>query len=366
MPAYKDKGNGSWQCKFRSYDWKGTMKYITKRGFASKHDAQEYERQFKLKSSGSTSMNFSDFSKLYLESMKPRIKESTYGTKLNIITHQLEPTFGNYKMNEITTSQILRWQNDLLSYKDSKTGKKYSMSFLKTIHNQLSAIFNFGIRFYGLHDNPAAKVGNMGNDKEVKINFWTTDEYMRFSNEIMSDPLAYYCFEMLYWTGIREGELMALTRDDINLEKRTVSITKTYHHINGHDVITSPKTRKSVRIVEMPQNLCDELQDYFDMYYSLHATTRLFPVSKTYLYNKLAEGAKSANLKKIRVHDLRHSHISMLINMGFSAVAIADRVGHESITITYRYSHLFPSVQETMSKDLNKAMEGKYVAKESR
>lgn len=359
MPAYKEKKSAKWFCKFRSYEFDGTMKYITKRGFSTKHEAQEYETQYLLKKKGSPSMRFKDFTALYLEDMKPRVKESTYETKMNIIHHQIDPFFENMNIEDVATVHVMRWQNSIISYTNPRTGKPYTKSYLKTVHNQLSTIFNYGIRYYGLHDNPAAKVGNMGNDKEVSINFWTTAEYKRFASEMMAEPLAYYCFEMLYWTGIREGEMLALTLSDIDFEKKTVSITKTFHHINGHDLVTSPKTAKSNREVDLPDELCNELHDYVDMCYSLSPTERLFPVTKTFLYNKIKSGAEKAGLKKIRVHDLRHSHISMLINMGFSAVAIADRVGHESITITYRYAHMFESAKTEISNSLEKAMEGK-------
>jgi len=165
--------------------------------------------------------------------------------------------------------------------------------------------------------------------------------------------LAYYCFEMLYWTGIRKGELLALTREDIDLDRKTVTINKTYQCIKGEEFFGDPKTVRSYRTVVMPDFLCEELEDYFRMYYDLQPTDRLFPVDKAYLNKKLAQGCAKANLPRIRVHDLRHSHVSLLINMGFSAVAIAERVGHESIDITYRYAHMFPTVQSEMGQKLN-------------
>ena len=115
----------------------------------------------------------------------------------------------------------------------------------------------------------------------------------------------------------------------------------------------SPKTEKSNRVIDMPKFLCDEMEDYFGMFYSLAEDTRLFHVSKSYLHHEMDRGAKEAGVKRIRIHDLRHSHISLLIDMGFSAVAIADRVGHESIEITYRYAHLFPSKQTEMADKLD-------------
>ena len=90
------------------------------------------------------------------------------------------------------------------------------------------------------------------------------------------------------------------------------------------------------------------------MFYKLEENTRLFPVSKHFLYHEMNRGCKISGVKRIRIHDLRHSHISLLIEMGFSPVAIAQRVGHESITITFRYAHMFPTVQEQLATKLNK------------
>ena len=89
------------------------------------------------------------------------------------------------------------------------------------------------------------------------------------------------------------------------------------------------------------------------MIYDPDPTERAFPVTKSFLAKELQRGAAAAGVKRIRVHDLRHSHVSLLIHMGYSAVAIAKRVGHKSIDITYRYAHLFPSVQSKMASGLN-------------
>ena len=170
---------------------------------------------------------------------------------------------------------------------------------------------------------------------------------------MMDKPISYYAFQMLYWTGIREGELLALTPADFDFEKGTVKISKTYQRIKGEDMITSPKTKKSNRTVQMPDFLCTDMQEFFNMQYGLKRKDRIFNITKSYLHHEMDRGAKAAGVKRIRIHDLRHSHISLLIEMGYSAVAIADRVGHESINITYNYAHLFPSTQSDMADKLN-------------
>ena len=118
-------------------------------------------------------------------------------------------------------------------------------------------------------------------------------------------------------------------------------------------MITSPKTIKSNRTIKIPKFLCEEIQDYLAMLYQPQPDTRIFQITKSYLHHEMDRGAKKAGVKRIRIHDLRHSHISLLIEMGFTALAIADRVGHESIDITYRYAHLFPSKQTEMADRLD-------------
>lgn len=169
----------------------------------------------------------------------------------------------------------------------------------------------------------------------------------------MDKPMSFYAFEMLYWCGIREGELLALTPLDFDFDKHTVTISKSYQRLNGQDLITTPKTEKSNRTIIMPGFLVDEIKEYLSLLYDVGEDDRMFPVTKSYLYREMERGCKETGVKRIRVHDIRHSAVSLLINMGFSATAIADRVGHESIDITYNYAHLFPSKQTEMAEKLN-------------
>ena len=358
MSVFKDTERNTWYAKFSYRNWKGEKKWVTKRGFATKREATQYERDFLTKQDGNLDMTFAEFVEVYQRDRHPRIRESTIVMKDHIIATKLVPFFGSRRLRDISTNDVMQWQNEMLAYRDPETGKPYSNSYLKSIHSQLSAIFNHAIRFYKLKENPAAIVGNMGSEKGIQMKFWTKAEYLKFAEAMMDEPLAYYCFQVLYWCGIREGELLALTLDDLDFEKKTLRINKTFQHLNGKDIISEPKTPKSNRIVVMPDFLVEELKNYVKMQYEVTPTDRLFPVTKSFLYKKIMKGCKTQSLTKIRVHDLRHSHVSLLIDMGYSAVAIADRMGHESIDITYRYAHLFPTVQTDMAAKLNSLMEG--------
>ena len=357
MAVYKETKTNTWRVIYRYTDWKGERKQTQKRGFLTKREAQAWEREQLNKAAGDLDMNFASFVETYSADVKSRLKENTWHTKEHIIRTKILPYFSNRRINEIQPKDIIAWQNEMINSTD-KTGEKYSPVYLKTVHNQLSAIFNHAVRFYGLSANPAAKVGNMGKAKTKEMQFWTQDEYKKFSFEIMDKPISFYAFEMLYWCGIREGELLALTPADFDFEKETVSITKSYQRIDCRDIITDPKTPKSNRVIKMPDFLAEEMQDYISQLYEIQPDDRIFEITKHYLKHEMERGSKAAGVKRIRIHDLRHSHISLLIEMGFSAVAIADRVGHESIDITYRYAHLFPSTQNEMADKLSSIRNG--------
>ena len=352
MPAYKDQEKGTWYVSFYFQDWTGARKKKMKRGFATKKDALNWERQFLMQQTADLDMEFEKFVELYVTDKKERLRENTWSSKEHIIRTKILPYFKDKRLSEIAARDVIAWQNQMLNYRNDK-GKGYSPTYLKSLHSQLSSILNHAVRYYGLKNNAAAIAGNMGADQKKEMLFWTKEEYLKFAEVIMDKPRSYYAFEVLYWCGIREGELLALTPEDFDFEKRTLSINKSYQRLNRRDVITAPKTPKSNRIITMPQFLADEMQDYISSLYGIERNHRIFEMTKYFLHHEMDRGAKEAGVKRIRIHDLRHSHISLLIDMGFSAVAIADRVGHESIEITYRYAHLFPSKQSEMADRLD-------------
>ena len=182
----------------------------------------------------------------------------------------------------------------------------FSQTYLKTIHNQLSAILNHAVNMYGLKDNVARKAGTMGKEENKEMEFWTQEEFQRFLECVADKPISYYAFEMLYWTGIREGELLALTPADFNFEKKTLRINKSYQRLEGKDVITDPKTPKSNRTIVMPDFLAVEMEDFISSLYGIRDDDRIFTISKSYLHHEMDRGAKLAGVKRIRIHGLRH------------------------------------------------------------
>lgn len=348
MPAYKDEKTGKWFAKFYYTNWQGIKKQKWKRGFATKKEALGFERDFLEKQSANPDMTFQNLYEIYMEDMAARLKQSTLLTKKTVLQTHILPFFGNKPINEIKASDVRRWQAKLMS-----SPNNYSQTYLKKINTELNSIINYAKRFYDLNTNPCGKAGTIGKAKAEEMDYWTYDEYIAFREGVKDKPLSYICFEVLYWTGMREGELLALSPTDIDFDNKLISINRTYQRIGGKDVFTSPKTRKSKRKIPIPDFLCQELSDYIQSRYMLDADERLFPITKSYLSHEMIRGCKNTGVKKIRIHDIRHSHASLLINQGCDALMLADRLGHEKVSTTLNtYSHLFPHKQQELVHSL--------------
>lgn len=352
MPVYKDKDKGTWFVVRRYTNHKGERKMTTKRGFKTMREAKMYENSFLLKEDNSLDLYFEEFVDIYLAAMDQRLRLNTMMTKRAIFENKITPFFEGKRLCDITALDVTNWHNQLLKPKQDG-GMGLSKLYLKTIHNQLSALFNYAVRIYDLKSNPARKVGNIGSRQRRELEFWTKEEYLKFSKSMMKVDGIYQAFEILYWCGLRLGELLALTKADFDFDKKTLRINKSYQKIKKQDIITDPKTEKGKRTIQVPEFLCEEMKDYISRQYDLKDNDRLFPFAKSKLHHEMTRGCNETGVKRIRIHDLRHSHVSLLIDMGFSAVDIAERVGHESINITYTYAHMFPSKDKEIANKLD-------------
>lgn len=350
--AVRKNTDGSWevQCWYKTSGGKRRKKH--KRGFATKSEARKWERDFIRKAEGSLEMTFGRFYETYKADCAPQLKLNTWITKEAIITKKILPHFGDMQLNRITARDIIAWQNALCQEINPKTGELYTKTYIRTVTNQLSAILNHAVKFYGLRENPYRTVNRPSKKQPVTVGFWTKAEYLRFADAVMDKPLSFTAFEILYYTGIREGELLALTPSDFDFDRKLLHITKSYQRLKGEDVVTCPKTPKSVRTIAIPDFLAHEVKEYLADG-GFEQNERMFPVTKNFLYHEMRRGSKAAGVKAVRVHDLRRSHVSLLIDLGFSALAIADRMGHEAVDITFRYADLFPNVQADMAKALD-------------
>jgi integrase len=350
VKAEKDPKTKKWMVQYRFTDWQGNRKKSTKRGFNTKREAEDWLRQFLQMKQADFDMRLEDFVKLYYADMETRLREHTMHTKKYVIDLKILPYFGKLSMNAIKPADIRNWQNTLIK-------EDYAETYLKTINNQLNALFNYAVKYYDLKSNPCKKAGSMGKSNAEEMNFWTKQEFMQFIDYVTDKRQSYIGFMMLYWTGMRIGELLALMPKDIDFERKTISISKSYQRLNRRDIVTPPKTPKSKRVISIPEFLAVDLQEYISSIYSIEEDDRLFSVTKYFMEHEMRRGIKASGVKRIRLHDLRHSHASLLIEMGFTPLAIAERLGHERIETTMNtYAHLYPNKQGQIADKL----EGEY------
>lgn len=337
MPTYYDESKKTYFCKFYYVDWTGQRKQKLKRGFPRSKDAKAWEREFLQKQQGSPDMTFQALVDLYMEDIGPRNKESTIYVKNALIKAWLLPTFKDKPINEISSAEVRKWQSELLKERD---GKKLSKTHIVNIEKTFSAVMNFAVKYYKLPFNP--QKGLSFSPEKKKILFWTKEEFTTFHIAV-TDPIAHMAFEVLFYTGMRVGELLALSKKDIDFENNIISITKTYSPKNKGEQITSPKTPNSYRTITIPKFLCEHLQEYIQRFYDLDPSARLFPVLPDWLRRRLTKGCNVSGVKAIRIHDIRHSHVSMLIDLGFSPHLIAERIGDTVDMVNNVYGHLYPN-----------------------
>lgn len=355
MPCYKENSKKTWYCSFYYKDWTGENKRKLKRGFKTKKDAQEFERKFIESLSKQSDITFQSLYNNYISDMKIKLKQSSITSKEVIFLHYIVPFFKDYKINEITSSHISQWQNYLITTK-TKKDTPLSNSYMRKIHKQMSAIMNYSIKHYGLNKNPCSITGNIKKkNKEMKI--WSLEEYNKFKNTF-TNKQHILMFDLLFFTGIRKGELLALTFEDFK-DNKILKIDKTFYRHKNKDYITEPKTEGSKRDVVLPNFLYDEFLDYKNSCYGLDGKCRIFEFSSNTINRLLNRHIKIANLEQIRVHDLRHSHASLLIDMKeFSIIEISKRLGHDTPQTTLNtYAHLYPNKQHDLANKLNDLVE---------
>ncbi len=329
----------------------GTKKQICKRGFKTQHEAKEYERSFLDQQKNSSDISFSSLVENYMEDMSHRLKPTTMASKEHIINTKILPYFSRLRVCDIDTVRIRKWQNEMLSFRD-ENGRPYSQTYLKSIHSQMSAIMNYAVKHYSLAANPCHAAGAIGKSKTRDMKIWTKDEYERFAAQVQRSSTR-VAFDILFYTGIRSTELLALTPADI-LENKRLSISKNYVKIKGEELFLTPKTPKSLRTISIPDFLYEEIREYISKLYGIQPGDRIFYFTKSNLEKELKRNADRAGLEPIRVHDLRHSHASLLIEMGVNIVQISERLGHESVKTTLdTYVHLYPNKDAALADALN-------------
>lgn len=351
MPAYKDEKQNTWYCLFYYRDWQGNKKKKQKRGFRTKKEALEWENNYKLTANANMDMTMGAFVEIYFRDKKGELKERSVKNKRYMIEAHILPYFKDRPMNSITPSDIIQWQNEMRT-------KGFAQTYLRMIQNQITALFNHVSNIYGPGNNPCKKVKKMGKADADKLDFWTKDEYDKFISGMEEGDRYYTIFEVRFWTGCREGEMLALTKSDIDFARNQISISKNYYRAEGRDIITTPKTEQSARIIDIPQFLTQELKDYVDKLYGISDDERIFPIVPEAVQHKLKRECEKSGVKKIRVHDLRHSHVAYLIHQGVEPLIIKERLGHRDIKMTLNtYGHLYTNQQRKVADMLNNQKE---------
>lgn len=345
MPIYKDETTGTWYCKFYYTDYTGARKQKLKRGFKLQRDAKEWERVFLEKMQGTPDMTFQALYDLYINDMSHRLRENSVDGKKNVFKNRILPYFKDKPINAITAADVRSWQNEQISL-------GYSDAYLDRIQNMLTTIFNYAVNYYNLPSNPCNKAGHMGK-RTRSHKFWTVEEFNKVMTSV-TDPAASTALQVLFYSGMRFGELLALTLQDFDFTANTINITKSLQHrAKAGDLITPPKTDNGIRCISMPSTIMQLVHDYTQRIYGLSATDRVFTFTKSLISGNMTRGAATANVQRIRIHDLRHSHVSLLIDMGFTPHLIAERIGDTVQMVNNTYGHLYPTKHKEVADKLN-------------
>lgn len=248
------------------------------------------------------------------------------------------PHFKNKKINKIKESDIVFWQQEI-----EKLG--YSYGYKRNLFYCLTAFFDYCIIYHNLKKNVARVVGNFKNNeiKQNEFKTWTINDYKNFIN-CVNDPVYKTLFKFLFLTGARKSEALALTFNDINFDNNIITINKSISKdlIEGKRIILPPKTKKSIRNILIDKNLSEDLNNlqkhYINKFKNFNNNFFVFggnkPMSCTTLSRKKDYYCEIANVNKIRIHDFRHSHATILFDNNVPVSTISKRLGHSSIKTT--------------------------------
>ncbi len=341
MPAYYDEQTKTWYCKFYYTDYTGTRKQKKKRGFKLQREAREWERAFLERLQGTPDMTFQALYDIYIEDKSHRIRQSTLDNTKCVFKTRILPYFKEKAVNSITPTDIRAWQNAQI---DSGASEAY----LRDMHKKISAIMNYATMYYNLPSNPCHKAGNMGKIVH-SLNFWTIEQYNAFI-PCVDNIQAHATFQTLFYSGMRCGEMSALTLADFDFNANTINVNKTLYRTQTG----APKTDNGIRIITMPAAIMHEIKEYAEKIYGIQPTDRVFTLSKESLRRNMIHCSEISGVPRIRIHDIRHSHVSLLINMGFTPHLIAERIGDTVEMVNKVYGHLYPNKHSEVADKLNK------------
>lgn len=341
----------------------GKVKNSSKRGFKLKREAEDWivdklpaiVAQKEQKRKTIDTMTMDELIEEYLFYKKMHVRITTFETKKHIIETKILPSFTGKLVVDVEPYDIIQWQHHLSESQKlvkktvkSKNGKEkvietqeyYSDTYLRTINNQLVAIFNYAATIRRLPISPCKGLEKIGAKDAPEREIWEPEEFAKFIRTQEHNPLLYYAFCTLFWTGMREAELLGIRSKDLDFKNGIINVKDGYHKVKGK-VDKGLKNGESLRPVKIPSFLADELQEFVQSLGPMDPNARIFVTSKSTLLKHIHEGAARAGVKDIYVHCLRHSYISMCVFNGIPYTTISAQVGHSEFLQSLHYSHSY-------------------------
>lgn len=349
MPVYQNKKTKLWEYRTYANDIYGNRKQFEKGGFKTKKEAKQAELDLQaLDKVVECNITFYDLWTNYNEYISLKMKKQSYRKTVSKFKNHILPYFKNYKVKNINANVYTKWQRII-----EEKGFKYKYN--SSLHGSMMTILNYAIKFYGLKENVASKIGNFSqkNDLPKNIDFWTFKEYQEFI-KVVDDNIYKTFFETLYYSGLRQGECLALTWNDFREDYLDIYKTISKEKVDGEYIINTPKTKNSIRKVKLDSKLIKLLTELKEKYKELvgfeenwYIFGGITPLAPTTIGRKKDKYCKLANIKKIRIHDFRHSHATLLLSSGVPITVISQRLGHSDINMTLNtYSHLIPKDED--------------------
>lgn len=346
---------------------------IIRKGLKSKKEALELEQHIRVVELKEKQFDFvvtTDmlFQLLEEDDLKNGRKISYTSTQRNNYERHIKPYFKDTNLNKLSYEHIFEFREHLKTKsKKQNSNSTLSPNTVNKIMILLKKIFDTGVRKSLIDKNPVDNLRKLPISKPT-ISFWSVEEFKEFRKLITNDEISYdLFFTIAFFTGMRMGEILALNWYDVNLITSTIHITKTAYFVNNVNHINSTKTRAGTRLITINNKLTEMLTDWKEKQEDLlkeftKDTESLqiiqstpIAITKNMVDKKFKQIlSRNNNLKKIRIHDLRHSHASLLINQGEDYLVVKERLGHASITTTIdTYSHLYPSKQKNLANKLD-------------
>lgn len=361
MAVSKDKA-GKWQVQVWYIDWQGLRKQKHKRGFATKREAQAWERDFISQEHGKT-ISMPALIEAFKKDMDAKqslgnLKASTINTKLNNLQRYIEPYFKQADAATVKIADINTWI--VVINKSNQRHERMSSGTIKVVKNLLGQIFDFGIKHYGLQTNPVKSADTPApytNDTRPKL--CPLEDFKIFYGSL-KHPRHRVIFNTLYWSGLRIGELLAITPADLDGNILTINKTKvaSSNLVENAPDTTLPKNTPSIREIVLPQKIADQLRDYIASIDNLAPTDAIFDIDDSTVRSFMSYRCKKLNLPHYSPHTLRHSFASYSLEHTKNGALVASMLGHANANTTYKtYAHSVPGSAAAAAEQLNEIIE---------